>query len=134
MHRGDLNEEHHPTVLLCVWQRTKSQLLCHLVCHLIWQLKHRKEDIVPVLVRKAERIYGDFVGTDTGIYLNVYFFIPLISLTTKSLLISSTLQSQPGYSKQSLAGAYLTVIVLGLSRMESASHSSPCRAVLCTGS
>lgn len=87
-----------------------------------------------MLVRKAEGIYGDFVGADAGIYPNLYFFIPVISLTTKSLLILSTLQSQPGYSKQSLAGAQLSVTVLGLSRMESASHSSPCRAVLCTGS
>lgn len=87
-----------------------------------------------MLVRKAEGIYGDFVGADAGIYPNLYFFIPVISWTTKSLLILSTLQSQPGYSKQSLAGAQLSVIVPGLSRMESASHSSPCRAGLCTGS
>lgn len=74
-----------------------------------------------MLVRKAEGIYGDFVGADAGIYPNLYFFIPLIPLTTKSLLIVSALQSQPGYSKQSLAGAHLSVIALGLPRTESAS-------------
>lgn len=74
-----------------------------------------------MLVRKTEGIYGDFVGADAGIYPNLYFFIPLFSLTTKSLLIMFTLQRQPGYSKEILAGAQLSAIILAVSRMEPAS-------------
>lgn len=92
-----------------------------------------QKSIVP-MIRKAEGIFGDFVAADAGFYPNLYFFIPLLSLTTISFLIMSTLQSQPGYSKQSSAGAQPSVTVLGLSRMESASPEQSLRAVLCVGS
>lgn len=92
-----------------------------------------QKNIAPV-IRKAEGIFGDFVGADAGIYPNLYLFIPLLSLTTKSFLIVSTLQSQPGHSKQSSAGAQPSVTVLGLSRMESASPQQSLRVVLCVGS
>lgn len=53
-----------------------------------------------MLVRKTEGIYGDFVEADAGIYPSLHFFMPLLSLTTKSLFIMSTLQTQPATAKK----------------------------------
>lgn len=51
-----------------------------------------------------------------GIYPNTHFLIPLSSLTTRALIVSLALQSQPGYSRQT--GAQLSVTELGLTGME----------------